>query len=155
MPTLPVGTDSQQSGYTLIELLVGMTIFLLAAAIVPAAYNRVVPGAKLEQETQEIVRQIKALRFKALSTSRIHELWFDELDAGYSLDQGGSWLRLPDGLHLSFHGAHKKRVSEYATIEFYPGGGSTGGDLVLTGPRASKTVSVDWLTGEVTVTDER
>ncbi len=146
MPISRAGIDAQ-AGFTLVELLVSMAILILAISLIPVAYNQFVPGVQLNKATQDLLGDIKHLRFTAHREGVVKEFWLDEIDQRYSIDFGKSWNSVPDGINLSMDTERHVGQPNYKALRFIENGGAYNGRIVLKSNGNEKTILVDWLTG--------
>ena len=152
MPTSSTGKtsavpDAPAPGFTLMELLVVLTIVALVAAV--AAPRLVGSGvaARLEADARAVEDMLDRARLTALSGNR---------DTMVTVDMAGGILTGPNGAQTQLQSA---RVSSMTTAEalvtgetgrfrFFSDGSSTGGRLTLAAEDLTRTVTLDWLTGE-------
>lgn len=117
-----------EAGFTLLELLVVLTVMALATAVVaPRFVNWREPS--LRQVGRDVALELRSARGRAMSSGGVARLDPAALDA-----------RLPAGFGLSGD-----------PLLFYPDGRSSGGRLVLTAATGAVRLDVDWLTGAVAV----
>ena len=158
-------TTVRAAGFTLLELLVVMTIAGLLVAVVPAALSAVVPGTKAKVAALDLASALREARYFAISRSTTVDVEFDLESNAYSVN-GSSLKYLPRGMALVIHErrgyvSETRRVARHSsfdraepvTLRFYPDGSSSGLDIRL-GPEdgGGYLVSVDWLFGGASVT---
>jgi general secretion pathway protein H len=122
-----------ERGFTLIELLATLTIVALMAAIaMPRLQALLRPG--IDRTTQRVALAIRDQRSIAIRTGRI-----------VTINASSVAPLLPAGTVVAEAALGEQGLS------FFPTGASTGGRLVLEAGDGRRAVSVDWLTGRVTV----
>jgi general secretion pathway protein H len=125
----------RQGGFTLIEMIVVVTILCLVAGLVlarPSWRNR---GLDTEAALRTLIDTLRLARARALTQDR--PVSVEVTDESFAAD-GGPFYALPNGIHLS-----------PARITFNPDGGSTGGTIMLSVGDDRYDISVNWLTGRV------
>ncbi len=143
--------ENSNSGFTLIELLVVLAILALSVATV-APLIRPKPGVvDLKAHALKLVSQLRLAKSEAVTKNR-------ETLFSINLKSGKYWIsekqkqEVPENISLTLMSALEERVStSIGRIRFYPDGTSTGGKLVLRQAQRQQVLSVDWLTGAVTV----
>jgi general secretion pathway protein H len=141
-------------GFTLIEMLVVLTVVGLLASLAPMAFERLSPGLRLEAAARELADTLREARGLAIRDNRP---WFVEIDVDANvarLGPDGRAQALPDDVQLSLTVATVEREgSDAGRIRFYPDGTSTGGEIAFTAGERTLVVVVDWFDGKVRLTD--
>ena len=156
MPTTQAGRVScarlrRQHGFTLLELLVVMTVIALITTLAVPMIQNSLPGAKFRAAASDIRNALQQAHASAVRENR--ESWV-QLDADartYRRDTGPD-IHLPDGAELSFVTARRELTDALAgRIRFYPDGTSTGGSVTLTFNGRARTIEVDWFDGRIEI----
>lgn len=142
----PAGT----AGFTLIELLVVMTIMTLALALVPPMLSGGRSSQSLKIDVRQMVSSLQLARAQAILQNRPVALSIDMARRQITVAGTSETARLHDTTNLAFAaGEEGSRMAGANTFLFYPGGGSSGGDVTLSSDRQRYRIVVDWLTGDV------
>ena len=143
---------SASDGFSLLEMLVALAIFSLAAGV---AYNGA-PWRKsretLDTLSQKITQAAATASLSAISKGETTSVEVDVASRLVSSGAGDS-IAIPEPFEIAvLTGAglieHKRR----GAIEFYSDGTSSGGEIML-GEKSGRTsaVRIYWLTGAITV----
>lgn len=117
-----------EAGFTLLELLVVLTVMALATMVVAPRFASLrEPG--LRQVGRDVALELRGARGSAMRGGGIARVEPEAIGA-----------RLPAGFRLGGD-----------TIVFYPDGRSSGGSLRLADAAGELRLDVDWLTGAVAV----
>jgi len=137
-------------GFTLLELLVTLFIAALVVGLAAPRFQNSVAGMRLRGESREVAALLRQSRSLAIARAEPVELIVDP-EAGvirYASDialytpSASIELRLPgEGLP----------AGTALRIRFYPDGTSSGGRFAMAANERVYEISVDWLTGRVTV----
>jgi len=140
-------------GYTLLELLVVMSIAAMLAALVRPMYATAVPGARLKTDATNLAASLREARNRAVSSGRRVAVVFEPEAATYTIADGAA-TELSRGTLLSFTppGVEAKSTDEPIRLTFYADGSSSGGSVALQSNANAYRIDVDWLTGRVRVT---
>lgn len=144
-------TPHHAAGFTLLELLVVLTIAGLLLAIVAPGLSDAVTSARLRVTARQIEAALRETRAAALRQAQPARLTVDA--AGHGFATGSRNFVLPKGQSLSyapFAGNLPNRPAAPA-VEFLSDGSSTGGALIISNGRNQTRVAVDWLTGRISV----
>lgn len=131
-------------GFTLLEMLIALTIIGLMIGLAVPWVGRGGGGAGLDAAASEIRAALHAARASAIADGRT---------IGFRGDAGAYWLggyryRLGRG-----GGAGGVRVATAGTsgVAFYPSGASSGGRILLQGGNGRREIVVDAVTGRATL----
>ncbi|MDY0250842.1 MAG: prepilin-type N-terminal cleavage/methylation domain-containing protein [Pseudomonas sp.] len=140
------------AGFTLIEMLVVLTIVALALAIVvPAVSKSMVTSVHdVARDVQISLRQVRA---KAVSEQQSALFWVDTEQREY-LNHKNKTKSFPENISMHVNVTSTEVRGRKAGVQFFPDGSSTGGRLTLSEAETIVRVEIDWLTGRVSVTDE-
>lgn len=142
-------------GFTLIELLVALAVLGLALALIAGYKPPWSRGLGLQATAAELAAGLRLARSEAVLSNR--PVGFDLDLVGHRYRVGtGTPRRLPTDLTLELLTISGEALNgREGDIRFNPDGSSTGGRISLADGRRRIGVGVDWLTGRVSVADER
>jgi len=141
------GTASQsESGFTLIELLIVLALMALLVGLAPG----LLPGrarSEVAAAARATAAALRETRSTAIADDRTETFVADVGKGGFRLGNG-EIRRWPSSLQVSL-------VDRAAPegIRFFPDGSSSGGGVVLRRGVWRYEVSVDWLTGRVSIAE--
>jgi general secretion pathway protein H len=152
MTSLPVVTilpDKARSGFTLVELVVAISIVgMLLAASVPASV-RFYESMQYRQAIREVITTLASARFKAVNSGKTQDVVLNPETNVMRLNNYTQ--QLPSKFRIVMQSARELNRDDEGVIRFYPEGGSSGGDIEIARPNGSGVkISVDWLVGRVT-----
>ncbi|MEM7569579.1 MAG: prepilin-type N-terminal cleavage/methylation domain-containing protein [Pseudomonadota bacterium] len=145
----PAGRANAQSGVTLLEMLVVVTILGLVTAALPLRNFTSLDTVELKTLAIDMATQLRQTRMKAALNNRPEDLVFD-------LDKGvyGEGNVIPDDIAISFETSLETlRDDQAGSVRFMPDGSSNGGRIQLERRSRLMTVTIHWLTGQVSVRD--
>ncbi|WP_290704255.1 prepilin-type N-terminal cleavage/methylation domain-containing protein [Amphritea sp.] len=142
----------QQTGFTLLELLVVMAIAGMLLALIVPRFSAAFAGARFQQQAQTLNTTLKQARYSAVKTGEILRLELSNTGNSLLNAEGDVIFSWPDDTELIFIDQKEELVSN-GYVLFIPGAGSNGATLRLTqrekGLRRQATFQVSWLTGGV------
>lgn len=139
------------AGFSLLEILVAMAILALAVTLVGVSFARTSVGFRFDAAADELALTLREAQARALQSGRDVPVVINVDDRTYRLatDQP---VQMPRELGVRVvSAAEVMTVQRNPVISFAPDGGSTGGAVTLTLEDRTTTVSIDWLTGAVSV----
>ncbi len=138
-----------RAGYTLVELLVVLTIIVAVLAVAPPLFSRGLSSSELRAAARQIATGLRYAQSTAVSERR-EVLFTLDLDARrYRVAQRPP-VQLPADLPLTLVTARSEVVgSGDASIRFYPDGSATGGRVTVGTAPNDYVVEVDWISGRV------
>jgi len=148
----PNSSDSQEAGFSLLEIMVALAILALAVALVGVAFARSSTGFRFEAAAQELTLSLREAQARALRTGRDVAVVIDVDRRVYQLNADRP-IDLPEDTSITVISAGQAMASSRRpAFTFSPDGGSTGGTITLSLSDRSATITVDWLTGSVDMT---
>jgi len=143
------------AGFTLIEVIVALAIVGLALLLIVGYKPPWSSGLGLRGTASELAAGLRLARAEAILRNRPVAL---ELDvAGHRYRVGAGTVRaLPPQITIALLTITGERQGATAgNIRFNPDGSSTGGRISIVDGTRSIAVGVDWLSGRVSIGDER
>jgi general secretion pathway protein H len=131
-------------GFTLMEMLVVILLMSIAIGLVGFGLQQGIGAATERQTVGQIVNALRATRIKAIVTGQPARTAFDLRGKSFQApDQPvHHW---PPELQVTLQTAAQMG----STVEFYPDGGSSGGNLTLVNGERRWRIDIGWLTGSV------
>jgi general secretion pathway protein H len=143
----------QESGFTLLEMLVAITIAAIVMGVSVPAMQRLYQSSQYNAAISEIVTLLSSARYQAIRRGSQADVVINPETREVSL--GEKIRSLPNSLHIEVLGSRELNRDGAGIIRFYPDGGSSGGYVNLTSENnKSVQVQVDWLLGRVTLCRE-
>ncbi len=137
-------------GFTLLELLVVLAIVALAMTLLPSFLSAGRANTEMRQEARNLVNALRKTRSIAIVKNRETAFILNLEARSYKIGELGAEQPLGGAVAMELLTAQSEQVGgQVGGIRFYPGGGSSGGEIRLSLGGASQLVTVDWLTGAV------
>ena len=137
------------AGFTLVELLVVLTIIALAMAAVPAIVAGL-PSIRLRTAADDMVVTLRELHQQAIRRGQTTELVLDPSARAYRMSTDATPQRLPEIVsELAFATTAVVPSGGNTSIRFFADGSATGGTVLLKNGERRAAIKVDWLTGRV------
>ncbi len=141
-------------GFTLIELLVVLVVLTLVLAVAVPLIPNVAPGAALKSAARELTAGLRLARSRAITGNREVTLTLDVEGKRYRIGGDERPRELPPEIDIAFLTARSERLDEtIANIRFFPDGSSTGGRIRLGHGEREYSVTIEWLTGRVSIAE--
>lgn len=133
-----------ESGFTLMELLVVVAILVLLTSTLPLALDRVLPGRRVVSTTQKLLSAIRDAQSISAASGRTVQL---ELN-GSGLSGDCISVRFPSTTHVELKDADGLNLR---AVFAYPEGTLTEARIVVSERTHRRTLHLSGLTGRVTV----
>lgn len=147
-------TQRTSQGFTLLELMVVLVIMVMAYTLAVPIISKVMPGTELKGAARQITAGLRRARSQAITQKVQTTLTLDVEQRQFTLSGDKRNYALPEKLDISLLTAQSElQQAKIGSIRFYPDGSSTGGRITLASGALQYAVSVDWLTGQVTILD--
>lgn len=144
------------TGFTLLELVVALAIAALILTIALPNISRRPGRLELEETSRDIAAALRLTRSRAIAQNQPVLFVADVGQGLYGPTGAGASGRVPRGIHLSLYTTQEEAMDgTVGSIRFYPDGSSSGGGVALVEEGIRYEVLVDWLTGSVSVHEQR
>jgi general secretion pathway protein H len=141
-----------ERGFTLLELLVVLTIVAVILAFVPGFMLRGQPGLSVDVTARELADALRLARSHAMAQNRDQLFALDVEQHLFRIGGQRAPVQMNKEIEVTFQSARSEAVSEsIGQIRFFPDGSATGGRIGLSQDGQHAEVVVDWLTGLVSV----
>ena len=139
-------------GFTLLEILVVLTLIGLIAAVTIPTFSGGVSTTALKSAAREIAAGLRLARGQAIAQRTEATLELDVAARAFRVLPDPRVHVLPREIEIKLYTAQRDLVSDQVgAVRFYPDGGSNGGRITLAVGERKFDVDVDWLTGRVSV----
>jgi len=156
---------SSAAGFTLVELLVVLTIATLLVALVPPAISAVVPSVALRSATHDFAQTLRQARGRAIYGNRSVDVVLHFEPPTYAIGDTPP-VGFPNSVHMNVARARGfgEQPPEWADealyadgfrLRFFPDGSSTGAVIDLLRGERGYRVDVGWLAGGLSITAVR
>lgn len=136
-------------GFTLMELLVVLTILGLVLLLALPVLERNLPGLELRTEARSLASVLQEARARAIGRNEEVTIVI-ERQGGIVKADGRQVVQLNRRIAIAPHAGEALSAGD-SEIRFFPDGTSTGGHLTLVLGERQRHVFVDWLTGAVSI----
>jgi len=150
---LPEAIADQESGFTLLEMLVAITIAAIVLGVSAPAMQRLYKSSQYHGAVNDVVTLLSSARYLAIRSGSNEDVLINPQTREITL--GDNIKALPKSLQVEVLGSGELNRDGAGVIRFYPDGGSSGGYVNLTQDNGMAVqVQVDWLLGRVSLCKE-
>lgn len=136
----------RKSGFTLVEVLVVLTIVsLVVGSITYVAFNT---RQDIQSVSREIVQSIKLIQQRSIREDKPYQIEIDISENSISFEE--SKVDIPKNISLTVKTAASQIIDEDVVgMTFYPDASSTGGAIVLESGDEVYEITVVWISGKI------
>jgi general secretion pathway protein H len=150
---LPATYSDRESGFTLLEMLVAITIAAIVLGVSAPAMQRLYKSSQYHGAVNDVVTLLSSARYLAIRSGGNEDVLINPETREVTL--GENVKALPESLQVEILGSRELNRDGAGVIRFYPDGGSSGGYVNLTQDNGlAVQVQVDWLLGRVSLCKE-
>lgn len=142
------------SGFTLVELLLVITIGVMAMAVVAPNLTSGNQSSTLKSAARDLASSLRFARGEALTTQADTALSIDLEENTYQVTGQEKPYQLLNDIEITLSVAQSEVVDGMGSIRFFPDGSSSGGRIILELNDLKQTVDVNWLTGQIELNAE-
>lgn len=140
---------TQQSGFTLIELVAVIILLGIALSVASLSFSKSLSSAKVEAASRDLVAALRYTRGQAIVRGEQEALDIDVEHNTYQAP-GKGIVHLPREMHMALVTAEIEQTGATSgRIRFFPDGASTGGHVTVFMGQRQWQINVSWLTGQV------
>lgn len=138
------------------EMILVLVIAALLTAVAVPNLQPAMATMRLRGAASDIASALRHVRGLALGRGKETVFSLNVARHVYRVTGRAKSYALPDSVRLQLFTADKELVdAEEGNIRFYPDGSATGGRITLEAAGQRRLVDVNWLSGEITVREER
>lgn len=141
-------------GFTLIELIIVLLISVLAFAAVSVNISSGNQTMRLQAAARDIASALRYARGQALIGREPVSVSINLDDNSYRVSNRSKVYRLPAEIDISLVVADDELEEGEGSIRFFGDGSATGGRISLEWGKQLRRIDVNWITGEVAISDE-
>ena len=135
------------AGFTLLEMLAAMAILALMIGVSAPLLRPAPPGLQLQVFARKLCAALEATRARAIAANAEIPFVLDLARNSFTAPGVAETLSPPD-IRIDLKIAEsRRRGAQSGDILFFPGGGSSGGEITLSGGGRRALIDVNWLTG--------
>jgi general secretion pathway protein H len=140
--------ERRQAGFTIVELLVAITIIGLVLAVAVPSSMRSYQSMQYRSAVTDVISILTSARHAAVNQGTAQDVKINTVTGELRL--GTTVKFLPSDINVVVHSVGELNEGNVGVIRFYPEGGSSGGGVDLELPtRSAVRINVDWLMGRV------
>ena len=142
------------SGFTLIEILIVLVLAVLIMSVVVPRFSSGSAVIQFRSATKEIASGLRYIRMQAVTENQETEFIFNLDENYYQISGRKKKYRIPDDIAVTVYFADSlDSHDQQGIIRFFPDGSSTGGRITLEIEQQKRFIDINWLTGQVEISD--
>jgi len=142
-----------EQGFTLIELIIVLVISVLGFAVVGSNISSGNQSTKLSAAARDIASALRFAHGESLLTRQQISVVINLDENSYRISNRDKLYRLAGDIEISLVVAEDQFTDGEGGIRFFGDGSSTGGRITLTWGKQLRRIDVNWITGEVSISD--
>lgn len=146
--------ERSEAGFTLMELLTVLAILSLVVVVSLPLLRNSGSGRAFRAEAQEVSALLRLARIDAVTGNRETRITIDLKNRRVDYPARRNSVLLQPETVMAVKTARGETLAGDAGFRFMPGGGATGGAIVMARGGNTATIAISWLTGAVAVNYE-
>lgn len=143
-------------GFTLLEIMIVITLIALSYTLLPKLFFSGVSGAELKSNARQVAGGLKLARDTAIYSRKPAFLSLDLGNREFSVGGETKAHKLHPDVELKLYTAQDDLVSDtVGMIRFFADGSSNGGRVTVGSGARKYLIDIDWLTGRVTIDESK
>lgn len=143
--------DIATDGFTLLELLVVLTVMGLLLSVATPFVGRGMSSVTADTTIRELAADLRMLRRAAMENRRDKSLFVDLTGLQYTTSLDDRVRRFPEGFKVSAGTAWSSNTVDRIEFRFFGDGSANGGWIALDGQTRTYRVEIEWLSGRVAI----
>ncbi len=140
-----------QSGFTLVEMLVVLSLLALATAVSLPYARASIEARRFETTTQDITLLLRNAQMAALASSRDVEVSYNVKTRQFVSTTVSRPIVVPVDITMNILTIEGRVKPQNAGFVFFAVGGNSGGRIDLKRGEETKSIKLNWLTGAITI----
>ena len=141
--------NSSRSGFTILEMIVSLALLSLVIGLPIGIISRGGGKVEIESAMRGMCRALRATHSISLATNADAVFMIDKYRNSYR-SNGAREVFLPSSILMHVNsGRYGMQDNSHSSITFFPDSTSSGGDITLENNRVKATISINWLTSEI------
>jgi general secretion pathway protein H len=137
----------RERGFSLIEMIIAVALLATLTGLAAVSFAPASDRLRLRAEAREIVDLLHGQRTVAITSGRPTTVLLDPAESRLFYGDPALVRLLPPTLRMA-------ATEDLRRIVFYPEGGASGGHVVIHDQHRRLDITIDWLTGRITLSAE-
>lgn len=143
-----------ERGFTLLEMIIVLVISVLGFAVVGSNINSGNESTRLQVVARDLASALRYAQSQSLMIRQPVSVTIDLRDNSYRISNRNKVFRFDEQIDVSLTVAEEEfQQDEFGSIKFFGDGSSTGGRVVLEWGKQLRRIDVNWITGQVSISD--
>ncbi|RDH85867.1 MAG: general secretion pathway protein GspH [endosymbiont of Escarpia spicata] len=138
------------NGFTLLELLLVLTVSGLIIAMVPPLLSKAMPTVNARSTVSDLAAIIRNVRSRAIVLNETRVIYFDRESRTIFEEGGNQELQIDEPLRINVENIRKSEETPKILVA-YPDGSINGSVITISGGKKSYILRPNWVTGALNI----
>jgi general secretion pathway protein H len=143
-----------QSGFTLVEMLVVLSLLAIATAVSLPYARASLEGRQFDGTVQQLTVFLRNAQASALANGRDVEVRYNAKTRLFDSSEHQASVLISNDVTLSLLSIENRVKPDGASYIFFATGGNSGGQIDLKRGNETKSIKLNWLTGSIGVASQ-